>query len=187
MNRYIEEAKNIILSQYPEIAQHKTCMLPEILLQEGTIAQYIYYIESGILGVSTHNSETADDKIIAFFEAGEMVFSCNGIINNLPSILSIKSLTKCDLYVIDKNDLWRVTDENSRFYELIIRIDNYSLYKIIQNFVDMSHNSPMERYKKLINTHPNIVKSIKNKDIASWLNVTPTYLSHQIKNKLFKN
>jgi CRP-like cAMP-binding protein len=154
-----------------------------MLLQYGDIATDIYYIKSGILGVSTIDSETEKEKVAAFFEPNECVISYNGIVNHDTSILSIKTLTDCELILIDKEEGWRAAANNHALHILMLHIGPNSLYKLTRNYLDMLRYSPLQRYRYMIKNHQYVVKNVKSKYIASYLGITEEHFSTEIKRK----
>ena len=54
---------------------------------------------------------------------------------------------------------------------------DYVFIEIYRRYLDMYRKTPKERYLDLLSKYPEVFNIVPIKDIASFLNVTPTYLS----------
>ena len=54
----------------------------------------------------------------------------------------------------------------------------HNLFKMVyERYLDLYRHNAKERYEKLLSRCPQIVQQLSIKDIASFLNITPTHLS----------
>ena len=67
--------------------------------------------------------------------------------------------------------------QNTEMMELRIAISEHILDQFTARYTELHSATPLERYNLLMKRCPGIVELLSLKDIASFLNVTPTYLS----------
>lgn len=150
------------------------------LLEEGEIANYIYFIKKGCLRQS-FNKDGKDITFQFFFE-DQSVASIDSFIYNKPSLFSIKSIEPCLLLSVKKEAfkeiLSSVPEFKDGFQDFILqRMMNYS-----QLFLSRIKDTPQERYADLMENHHEIIKRIPQHYIASYLGITPISLS-RIRNR----
>jgi len=151
-----------------------------ILLQEGEISKNIYFIKKGCLR-EWFNKDGKDITFQFFFE-GQAVASIDSFMNNKTSLFSIESIEPSILISITKGDfeelLLTYPMLKEEFQNLIFqRFSNYS-----QLFLSRIKDTPEERYRDLIQNHPEIIQRIPQHYIASFLGITPISLS-RIRNR----
>ena len=151
-----------------------------ILLNEGEIANNIYFIKKGCLR-EWFNKDGKDITFQFFFE-GQPVASIDSFINNTPSLFSIESIEPSIIISIGKDDfnelLITYPEFKDRFQDFIFqRFSNYG-----QLFLSRIKDTPQERYEDLITNHPEIIKQVPQHYIASFLGITPISLS-RIRNR----
>lgn len=70
--------------------------------------------------------------------------------------------------------------------ELVAKSTELVFYQTYDRYIALYCQSPERRYSNLIDNHPDLFELFSLKDIASFLNVTPTYLS-RIRKTLVNN
>ena len=151
-----------------------------ILLNEGEIANNIYFIKKGCLR-EWFNKDGKDITFQFFFE-GQPVASIDSFMNNTASLFSIESIELSTIISIGKDDfnelLITYPKFKDRFQDFIFqRFSNYG-----QLFLSRIKDTPQERYEDLITNHPEIIKRVPQHFIASFLGITPISLS-RIRNR----
>jgi CRP-like cAMP-binding protein len=151
-----------------------------VLLKNGEISQNAYFIKKGCLR-QWFNKDGKDITFQFFFE-GQTVASIDSFLSNQPSIFAIESIEPTIVCSISKDNFKQLLRLFPQFKEgfqeiLFQRFRNYS-----NLFLSRIKDTPAERYKDLINNHPEIIKRVPQHYIASYLGITPTSLS-RIRNK----
>lgn len=151
-----------------------------ILLNEGEVAQFVYFIKKGCLR-EWFNKDGIDITFQFFFE-DQAVASIDSFINKLPSIFTIESIEPSTIFSLSRKNfdyLQKLFPEMKEgFQELIFqRFRNYALL-----FLSRIKDSPQERYKDLLANQPEIIKRVPQHYIASYLGITPISLS-RIRNR----
>lgn len=68
-------------------------------------------------------------------------------------------------------------ESDPRVEELVLRSTEVLFNTVYERYFDNISKTPLERYTYLIDNNPEIFNLFSLKDIASYLNITPTHLS----------
>lgn len=150
------------------------------LLEEGKMANTIYFIEQGCIR-SWFNNNGKDITVQFFFEE-DQVASIESFRTNRPSLFTLESIEKTIVYCLEKKDFEFIMENSPS-------IKKYVEDKIFERLVFYQHlflsrikNNPYERYNELIQTHPKILQRVPQHYIASYLGITSVSLS-RIRNR----
>ena len=169
---------NNILSTFsePEIeVKPKT-----VLLEEGKIADKIFFIHKGCLRLFFHN-EGADITFQFFFE-NDLVASFSSFYYCQPSSFSLESIENSELSIIGRDDFFKLVEMNPsvrKLYEKTL-IERFHTYQ--QLFLNHIKYTPKQRYDMLLKERPDIIQRVPQHYIASYLGITPVSLS-RIRNR----
>jgi len=151
-----------------------------ILLQEGEIAQNIYFIKKGCLRLWFNND--GKDVTFQFFFENQAVSSIESFMGRQPSSFTLESIEPSTVIMLAKEDF----DALFQYYPqlkdglqaiLFQRMGNYA-----RLFLSRIKDNPQKRYEDLLKNHPEIIRRIPQHYIASYLGITSVSLS-RIKNK----
>ena len=146
-----------------------------IILEEGKVADKLYYVRSGCLRLAFNND--GKDITFQFFFPGDIVASFDSLHNGTPSLFSLESIEPSDLLTIDGKEmrtLIRANDAIRDEYENLLA-ERFHAYQ--QLFLSRIRNTPQQRYEELLKHNPEIVRRIPQHYIASYLGITPVSLS----------
>ena len=154
-----------------------TLTLPSrsVILEEGKVADKLYYVRSGCLRLAFNND--GKDITFQFFFPGDIVASFDSLHNGTPSLFSLESIEPSELLAIDGKELKNIIRANDVLrdeYENLLA-DRFHAYQ--QLFLSRIRNTPQQRYEELLEQNPEIVKRIPQHYIASYLGITPVSLS----------
>ncbi|MGA9638022.1 Crp/Fnr family transcriptional regulator [Flavobacterium sp.] len=156
-----------------------------ILQQSGTICKDSYFVNSGIL-----RSFNINDNIVEHI----MSFACSGWwISDMYSLLSGKSgnlfievLEDAEILVLSKENqeiLYHEIPKLERFFRILIE---NSLVANQERLMDNLSLSAEERYEKFQVKYQDLQYRIPQKQIASFIGVTPEFFS-KMKSRILKN
>ena len=147
-----------------------------IILEEGKVADKLYYVRSGCLRLAFNND--GKDITFQFFFPGDIVASFDSLHNGTPSLFSLESIEPSELLAIDGKELKNIIRANDDVlrdeYDKLLA-DRFHAYQ--QLFLSRIRNTPRQRYEELLRQNPEIVKRIPQHYIASYLGITPVSLS----------
>ena len=150
------------------------------LLNEGEIASKLYAIKKGCLRM-WFNKDGRDITFQFFFE-NTAVSSIESFMQRVPSLFSIESIEASELVYIKAEDFQTLMQhypqiKDGMFELLLNRMGNYA-----KLFLSRIKDNPEQRYKELLEQHPEIVLRVPQHYIASYLGITPISLS-RIRNR----
>jgi len=151
-----------------------------VLLQEGDISKFIYFVKSGCLRMYTNHN--GNEITTQFFFEGKGVASMESLLTGQPSEFTMESLEPCTLYVMGKEQFLKLTEEDTDFKNWFsqLLLDRFFYYS--KHLLSYLKNKPQERYNELLAKHPHILQRVPQHHIASYLGITPVSLS-RIRNR----
>ncbi len=153
----------------------------ELFAEQGQIAKYLGYIKSGSLKYVVYAVDGTESVVGLEFE-GEFVADFPFSLYGKKSRVSIVAVTPCDIYCISAREIGRQMKSDTELYRVIAESSMALFDTTYDRYIDLYIKSAKERYGELVERHEDIFSIFPLKDIASFLNITPTYLSRLRKN-----
>ncbi|EPG75491.1 cyclic nucleotide-binding domain protein [Leptospira fainei serovar Hurstbridge str. BUT 6] len=168
--------------KYEHMFKEKSIPAKKLLLRQGEVAQYIYFLDQGCLR-SGFNDNDKEITFQFFFEC-QAVTSMESIRSSSPSPFFLESIEPSRLIALHRDDAWTLYSKHEEFKDYLIdflfsRVNNY-----IRLFLSRIKDTPEERYLDLVRNYPEIIKRIPQHHIASYLGITPVSLS-RIRNRVW--
>ncbi len=156
---------------FEEKALRKTVKKNDMLLRQGDICQYVYFILSGSF-VQFHADNTGD-IIIDLHLPTEWMFNHPSLIDQTPSGTTIKAFEDAEVIELSLIGLHELIGVSQSFLNLgrIFGQANHRTY-LFDNAL-----SPSQKYDYIKKVKPLIVQVFPVKMIASYLKITPETLS----------
>lgn len=174
-SRYVDfsdtEIDEIYSKLIPKIVQKK-----DYILREGQVCKSNYFIITGLVR-SFYIDNKGNEKITLFALENWWVTNMESFINKTPSLSSIQALEKTQLLLIDKGELEKLYISIPKL-ERLFRIITENMLIAIQRKNDIYlQMKSKDRYNHLIKHFPNFIQRVPQYMIASYLEITPEYLS----------
>lgn len=151
----------------------------EPFVQQGYVGKYLGVVESGYFKYVTLTS-SGEEAVVGFAFEGEIVADYYNSFNDLPSEISIKAGSDAEVSQI------RTAEARELFYSVyhdsLSSINGALFSEIYARYLELHRKTPTERYLDLIKLYPELLATVSLRDIASYLLITPTYLSRIRKN-----
>jgi len=170
------EKETLLSSLVVQVVENK-----EIILQQGKSCNKIYFVESGSFRAYNLN-EDGKESTIMFAIQDWWVTDMDCFINQKKALLSIVALEKSKILSLDfhrLNELYEEIPKFERFFRILFQ--NAYIREQQRSLQNISLTTE-ERYARFICKYPAIVEKITQKQIASYLGVTPEFLSAIKKN-----
>lgn len=148
----------------------------------GRVARYIGYVKSGTLKYVAYD-DSGTEYIVGLEFAGEFVADFPFSLRGEPSRVTIVADSVCEIYRFSVRELTERLKSDAGLSELVTKSTELLFSQTYDRYLQLYCQSPERRYQTLVFHHPHIFELFSLKDIASFLNVTPTYLS-RIRKKL---
>ncbi len=153
----------------------------ELFAEEGRIAKYLGYIKSGALKYVVYAADGTESVVGLEFE-GEFVADFPFSLYGKKSRVSIVAVTPCEIYCVSAKEIGTQMKSDAELFRHIFE-GSIALFDTTYNrYIDLYIKSAKQRYDELLEKHEDIFSIFSLKDIASFLNITPTYLSRLRKN-----
>ena len=170
--------------KYTSLQQRVEYPAKTTLLQEGKVAQNYYFVEKGCLRLCFDNN--GKDTTVQFFFENEGVASLESFFKNIPSTFTIETIEPSIIHILPKSvfkDMLKELDQNTDFLKALMEISFERQRHYMNEFLSRIRDTPLQRYRNLIQERPPIVKRVPQHYIASYLGITSVHLS-RIKNQL---
>lgn len=154
----------------------------EVLIPYGKLDTNLYVQKTGILRACYFDGE--NEKTYGFALPGTIVMSYHSHFMRLPAFFQIESCGETTVLKLSRQQLEELIDSSNDFAKWFIAIQAAQLY-----LNEFKHAAIMgnvkERYRSMLQQRPDILSQVPVKIVASYLGVTPNYLSH-LKNEVEK-
>lgn len=153
----------------------KECNKKELVLQEGQVCKYAYFINKGCLRYY-YNIEGRENTAQFFFENGWYT-DYDSFLTGKPTQQNIETLEKTQILLLSAKDLQQLFVEIPKF-ERFGRLMAEKAFLGIRQRNEMLENLTAEdRYLTLLKERPKLFERIPQHYIASYLGIKPPSLS----------
>lgn len=182
-------SKHISLTQEEETlflskTETKLVKAKTILLSSGEVSSETYFVNSGILR-SFNINDNIIEHVLHFACEGWWMSDMYSYISGKPGNLFIEVIEDAELTVISKKNL-------QELYHLIPKLDRFfrilaenSLVAHQERLMDNLSLTAEERYEKFCSKYPSLIQKVSQKNIASYIGVTPEFFC-KMKSKMLR-
>ena len=166
------EEETIFLSK-TETKQYKA---KTILLSSGEVSKSTYFVNSGILRSFTINDNIIE-HVLHFACQGWWIGDMYSYISGKPGNLFIEVLEDAEVVIITKENqqiLYEEIPKLERFFRILAE---NSLVTHQERLMDNLSLSAEERFDKFCKKYPTLFQKVPQKQIASYIGVTPEFFS----------
>ncbi|QQT55289.1 Crp/Fnr family transcriptional regulator [Sphingobacterium multivorum] len=174
-------AKHITLDDN-EVAQFlkvlKKVKIPRrsMILTQGQLCNSIYFVDTGALR-AFYLDVSGRESTIMFAIKDWWITDMYCFINALPAMLTIDTIEDSIIYQLQKNDLEKLyltVPKFERFFRILMQ--NAYIREQLRVIQNLSLTAE-ERFDIFLNKYPDVANKVKQKQIASYLGITPEFLS----------
>jgi CRP/FNR family transcriptional regulator, anaerobic regulatory protein len=155
----------------------------EYLVRNGEVCKYDSFVISGSFKAFYIHPETGKEEILFFAIEDWWATDLDSFANQTPSIYNIQALEESVFYQISYQsfeNLLLTIPKFERYFRLILQGYTASIQKRI---ILTNAHSAKERYDNFVKKYPKMVQKIPQYLIASYLGITPEFLSKLISKK----
>jgi CRP-like cAMP-binding protein len=175
------EEEKLFLSK----TETKNVKAKTILLSSGEIAKHTYFVNSGILR-SFNINDNIIEHVLHFACEGWWIGDMYSYISEKPGNLFIEVLEDAEIVSISKENhqlLYHEIPKLERFFRILAE---NSLVSHQERLMDNLSLTAEERFEKFCAKYPTLIQKVSQKQIASYIGVTPEFLSKLKKRLLLK-
>lgn len=174
-----EEEKFFLTKTETKLVKAKT-----ILLSSGEVSKQTYFVNSGILR-SFNINDNIIEHVLHFACEGWWIGDMYSYISEKPGNLFIEVLEDAELTTISKEnhqELYHQIPKLERFFRILAE---NSLVSHQERLMDNLSLTAEERFEKFCTKYPTLIQKISQKNIASYIGVTPEFFS-KMKSRLLR-
>jgi CRP-like cAMP-binding protein len=164
------------INHFLSLLAYKDVARKTILLKEGQPCHYLNFAHSGALR-AYHVDKQAKESTIMFAVTDWWITDMYCFLNEKPAMMYIEAIEDSSIYQLSKNNMDKLLLDIPKF-ERFFRIILQNAYtreqlRVIENL----SLSAEERYESFLKKYPHIAQIVTQKQIASYLGITPEFLS----------
>lgn len=148
----------------------------EYVLRQGELCNYINFVNSGILRAYFLNPDGKDSTVM-FAVKDWWITDMHCFLNNLPAMVNIQVVETCSILKLSKENLDKLyvdIPEFNRFFRILMQ--NAYCREQLRTIQNLSLPAK-DRYDQFIQKYPHIANKVTLKQTASYLGITPEFLS----------
>lgn len=162
----------------------KTYKAKTVLVNAGEISQYSFFVNSGLLR-SFNINDNIVEHVLSFACEGWWIGDMYSLISQKPGNLFIEVLEDAEVVLLSRknqNELFTQIPKLERFFRILTE---NSLVAHQERLMDNLSLTAEERFDKFCKRYPTIIQRVPQKQIASYIGVTPEFFS-KMKSRLLK-
>lgn len=148
----------------------------QYLLQEGDICTSFTYVETGCFKMYGIDLSGTEHNLL-FAAENDWITDLDSLHKEKPARLFIEAMEPATVFQLSKGDLWYLYTNYSKFdrnFRVIIEDKYIELQnRLLQTFSTTAY----QRYASFLEQYPNLTNRLPNTQIASYLGITPEFLS----------
>ena len=148
----------------------------EMLLRQGEVCRYYYFVNRGCIRLFTINSEGQESTRYFAFE-GAFGSALPSLINQKPAFEFVQAVEKSELLAIARNDFFALVNNVPQMGFIYRQILEASFIYAQERIYDFQGLTALEKLRRLLDYQPTILTRLSSKMVASFLGITPFTLS----------
>ena len=173
-----KEQENYFLS----LLKNKKVRKKLFLSQEGDISKGPFFVTEGILRSYTVD-KNGFEHVLQFAPPGWWMADMYSLITQQPGSLSIDAVEDSDVLLLPKQELDKLYNEIPAFERFFRILAENALVTFQQRLIDNLSLTAKERYANFCKRYPLLIERLPQKQVASYIGVTPEFLSKMLKSK----
>ena len=166
------EEQELLLSK--TITQHYKAKT--VILNAGEICKYSYFVNSGLLRSFSIN-DNITEHVLQFACEGWWIGDMYSLLSQKPGNLFIEVIEDAEVVLLPKenqDELYHLIPKLERFFRILIE---NSLVAHQERLMDNLSLTAEERFEKFCSKYPTLIQRVPQKQIASYIGVTPEFFS----------
>lgn len=156
--------------------QPKKIKRKQFLLNYGEICKYSAFVISGCLRGYTVD-KSGIEHVLSFAPADWWIADMYSLISQKPGIQTIEALEDTEVLLLSKTNQEKLYLEIPKFEHFFRILVENSLVASQQRLIDSLSLTAEERYNNFCKRYPTLIDHLPQKQIASYIGVTPEFFS----------
>lgn len=155
-----------------------------ILLNAGEICKHSYFVNSGLLR-SFNINDNIVEHVLQFACEGWWIGDMYSLLSQKPGNLFIEVMEDSEVVLLPKENQEKLYTEIPKLERFFRILTENSLVSNQERLMDNLSLTAEERFEKFCKKYPTLIQKVPQKQIASYIGVTPEFFS-KMKNRLLK-
>ena len=155
-----------------------------ILLNAGEICKHSYFVNSGLLR-SFNINDNIVEHVLQFACEGWWIGDMYSLLSQKPGNLFIEVMEDSEVVLLPKENQEKLYAEIPKLERFFRILTENSLVSNQERLMDNLSLTAEERFEKFCKKYPTLILKVPQKQIASYIGVTPEFFS-KMKSKLLK-
>ena len=188
LNSFIK--RHVVMSDAELLAFNQKCEIVEfskgeLIMKAGEAQQHIYFINKGLVK-NYIETETGETKIYNFRTEGMQLtgYAVYNYKDNFKALVNIKCIEDSTMVQIPFSVIKYVIEDIKSGERLGRHMAEGHVVEMVKYIIERDSKSIIERYENLEVEYPNIQNRVPQRLIASYLGITPVYLSNLKKSRI---
>lgn len=157
----------------------------QFLFEEGQICKHSTFVINGCLKGFTVD-KNGFEHILNFAAPGWWIADMYSLLSQQPGQLNIQASSPSEVLLLSKTNQEKLYREVPKFERFFRILTENSLVAYQQRVLDNLSLSAEERYEHFCQKYPSLVQTLPQKEIASYIGVTPEFFS-KMRSRLLRN
>ncbi|MEM8901869.1 MAG: Crp/Fnr family transcriptional regulator [Bacteroidota bacterium] len=175
-----EEAERIVLFFKKRFYKKK-----ELILSKGELTKQVFFINQGCVRLFLIDFNGKEHTIL-FGTEGYWMGDLQSFTDQTPASYNYQATEDTEVLSIDKSSWDQLMREEPNFVKYVGILFRNALIEQQKRIVEIFTLPAEERYEKLIKHRPDILNRVPQKHLASYIGITPEFLSQIRKKRLNK-
>lgn len=162
--------------QFTSLLRLRKLLRRQFLVQAGEVCQYESFVVKGCLR-SFYQDAKGNEHTLHFAIEDWWISDFGSFLTGTPAKRHIEALEPCILLQIDKSSLEQLYQQVPAFERFFRLLHQNACLAQDQRILDGISLTGAERYEAFLKKYPQLVQRIPQKYLASYLGITPVFLS----------
>jgi CRP-like cAMP-binding protein len=163
------------LAHLNALAKHEQIKKGEYLIKHGQVCDKLYFVTKGIFKLG-YTNETGEEVVLDFIFQNSFAVDYVSFLLQRPTEMDIIAVKDCQLLSFERKSILMLYEENIKFQKMGRLISEFYFIRFAERIKENSL-PPKERYEKLVSTSCELILEIPQYLIASYLGISPEWLS----------
>lgn len=154
----------------------------QFIIHEGAMVRRTHYIRKGS-AIAYFIDKDGNEYVIQFAIEGWWISDLHSYIGGTPATFHVQALEDCELYEFSHDNMQYIYREVPQIQSYFLTITQNGYAAFLQRILNNMSLTAEDRYKAFVERYPKIELRFSQKLIASYLGMTPEFLS-KIKKRL---
>ena len=170
--RLSEEEEAVVISKLRPVNLKRR----EHLLKQGQVARDLAFVMEGCLRAYALD-DNGFEHILQFAPAGWWISDMSSVISRRESLLNVDAIKPSEVLLLSREDQLSLFDEVPKLERYFRVLTENGLVSSRMRLIENLSLTARQRYQRFCQTYPNLINEIPQKYIASFIGVTPEFLS----------